>query len=222
MAIRPRSIGETATRVPLFPLSSALLLPHTRQPLNVFEPRYIALVDHVLATDRIIGLIQPRNETTQSPPGNDAPLKQVGCLGYLRAFEEYDDGRYGIILEGISRFRIKRELETAFPFRMAEIDLSNYEADFDPDAGVDQVNRQEFLDSMRAYAEFANIEFDWDGIKKIETPLLINMCCVMAPYGPPEKQALLEAESLNHRAQTLMALAELERASASSTGSPLQ
>ena len=208
--------------VPLLPLSGALLLPQTQRPLNIFEPRYIRLIDDLLAQDRIVGIIQPRNAKEESPKERDAPLSDVGCLGYLRAFEEQDDENYLIVLEGLCRFQITAEAQVTTPYRQAEIDLAPYQSDLDPTAGEEQVDRQQFLDLMRTYSEFANFEFDWEGIRNIKTAQLVNMCCVLSPYGPSEKQALLEAEDLNTRAQTLIALAEMEMAAASGSGSTLQ
>ena len=222
MSKRPRSIDEIAPQVPLLPLSGALLLPQTQRPLNIFEPRYIRLIDDLLAQDRLVGIIQPEDDDMESPRANDAPLKNVGCLGYLRAFEEQDDERYLIVLEGICRFDLKTEIKVTTPYRQAEIALSSYEADLDPATDEETVDREEFLDLMRAYSEFAEFEFDWDGIRDIQTTQLVNMCCVLSPYGATEKQALLEATNLNIRAQTLIALAEMEMASARGSGAGLQ
>ncbi len=222
MTRRPRSMDQIGPLVPLLPLSGALLLPQTQRPLNIFEPRYIRLIDDLLAQDRLVGIIQPRSEEEESPKERDAPLNDVGCVGYLKAFEEQDDENYLIVLEGLCRFQITAEADVTTPYRQAEIDLTPYATDFDPTAGEEQVNRQQFLDLMRSYSEFANFEFDWEGIRNIKTTQLVNMCCVLSPYGPSEKQALLEAEDLNTRAQTLIALAEMEMAAASGSGSTLQ
>lgn len=214
MSKRPTKIDDIEGIIPLLPLSGTLLLPETQRPLMIFEPRYISLIDHILARDRVFGLIQPKNEEEESPRGDDVPLKSVGTLGYMRAFEEQEDGKYVIVLDGLCRFDLKNELKNDTLFRSAEIDVSAYEEDFDPKYGHGEVNREEFLSLLRNYSKFANFEFDWEGLKKLTTAQLVNMCCVMSPYGSKEKQALLEANSLNKRAQTLIALAEMEMAAA--------
>lgn len=218
MNIRPNSIAEIEDRVPLLPLSGALLLPHTQRPLLIFEPRYVALINDILTKNRVLGLIQPESDTEESPKNQDTPLKKIGSLGYLRAFEEQNDGKYVVVLDGLSRFELKEEVQTNTPYRVAKINIEPYANDFDSQTGIEQVNREEFLALMRTYSKFANFEFDWDGIEKIDTTQLVNMCCVMSPYGAIEKQALLEAKSLNQRAQTLIALAELEMAKAAAKG----
>ncbi len=217
MKKKPSSIHDIDENVALFPLSGALLLPQTQRPLIIFEPRYLALLQDILGGDRIIGLIQPRDDKEESPASNRAPLQKVGCLGHVRAFEEQEEGKYLVVLEGLCRFDLVEELPHEKPYRLARASYDAYESDFDPDFGADKVNREEFLRSMRDYAEFARFEFDWDAIKTLNTSMLINMCCVLSPYGPPEKQALLEANSINQRAQTLIALAEMEIAAASGT-----
>ncbi len=217
MKSKPSSINEIDETIALFPLSGALLLPQTQRPLTIFEKRYLTLLNDVLKADRIIGLIQPLDTSQESPTSRYAELQKVGCLGYIRAFEEQDDNKYLIILEGLCRFDLIEELPAKKPYRQAKVSYQAYASDFDPDFGAEQVNREEFLSSMRQYAEFARFEFDWEGIKSLHTSILINICCVLSPYGANEKQALLEAPSINHRAQTLMALAEMEIGAASGT-----
>lgn len=217
MSLKPLCISDIDTEVPLFPLSGAILLPQTQRPLMVFEPRYISLIDDILQTNRILGLIQPMRDEEESPSGDDVPLKKTGCLGYLRAFEEQETNQYMIVLEGICRFNITDETPTQKPYRIAKVNLDPFMQDFNLEAGIDRVNRDEFISSMRSYAKFADIEFDWAGIENIQTALLINMCCVLAPYGPQEKQAFLEAKSIFERAQTLMALSQMEITASGST-----
>ncbi len=218
MNIRPNSIAEIENTVPLLPLSGALLLPHTQRPLLIFEPRYVALINDILTKNRILGLIQPESNAEESPKNQETPLRKIGSLGYLRAFEEQTNGKYVVVLDGLSRFEILEELQTKHPYRVAKINMAPYADDFDPQTGIEHVDREEFLALMRTYSNFANFEFDWDGIKDIDTTQLVNMCCVMSPYGAIEKQALLEATSINQRAQTLIALAEMEMAKAGANG----
>lgn len=216
---RPASIDDLPASVPVFPLSGALLLPHAQRPLNVFEPRYIDMVDHALRGDRLIGLIQPVDADEESPRGR-VPLQKVGCLGRITHFDE-GDGRYFIALEGVCRFDAVAEVDAALPFRVFQISTEPYADDFTPGHGAEAVDRKRFLSMMRDYAEFAKLELDWEAIDKTGTAELVNFCCMVSPYGAREKQVLLEAASLEARAETLIAMAEYEMAR-SGTGAALQ
>ncbi len=220
MIKRPSSVSEVSDSIALLPISGALLLPQTQRPLVIFEPRYLDLIEDILSQGRVLGFIQPMDSHEESPISRSTALQKVGCLGYIRAFEEQENNKYLIVLEGLCRFDLIEELPAQTTYRQAKINCSAYGEDFDPKFGEDQVDREQFLRSMREYARFAQFEFDWEGIKSMQTSMLVNMCCVLSPYGAVEKQALLEAFSINHRAQTLIALAEMEIASAS--GSNIQ
>ena len=217
---RPASPADLPQSVPVFPLSGALLLPYAHRPLNIFEPRYLEMVDQALRGDRIIGLVQPEDVSEESPRGR-APLQKVGCLGRLTHFEESGESRYFIILEGICRFEIVSELTTLTPYRQCIISAERFSADFDREYGAEKVDRVRFLKMMRDYAEFANFELNWDEIENTGTADLINFCCMVSPYGAAEKQVLLEAASIEQRAETLIAMAEVEMARGG-TGAPLQ
>lgn len=219
MARRPQSVADLPPSVPVFPLSGALLLPGAQRPLNVFEPRYIEMVDAALAGDRLIGLIQPRDTSEENPPGR-APLQKVGCLGRLTHFEEQADERYFVILEGICRFELGAELTVMTPYRQCMIDATRFSSDFDHDLGEDAVDRTRFLKMMRDYAEYGNFKLNWQEIEQTGTAALVNFCCMVSPYGPAEKQLLLEAD-LGHRAETLIALAEVEMARGGNKDQPL-
>ncbi len=220
MRKRPRSPDDLPRSVPVFPLTGGLLLPFAHRPLNIFEPRYLEMVDAALAGDRMIGLIQPKDTSVESPLGR-VDLEPVGCLGRLTHFEETEEARYFIILEGICRFQIESELTTMTPFRQCAIDASAFAHDFDREYGAETVDRDRFLKMMRDYAEFADFELNWEEIDKTGTADLVNFCCMVSPYGPREKQVLLEAGSLEERAETLIAMAEMEMARGG-TGAPLQ
>ena len=217
---RPTSPAELPASIPLFPLSGALLLPYSHRPLNVFEPRYIEMIDNALAGNRLIGLIQPEDTSEESPRGR-APLLKIGTIGRLTHWEENGEGRYFIILEGLTRFEVVSELTVLTPFRQATIDATAFASDFNHDFGEDEVDRDRFLKMMKDYAEFANFELNWDEIKKTGTADLVNFGCMVSPYGAREKQMMLEARSLRDRAETLIALAEFEMAKGG-TGAPLQ
>lgn|SRR5215217_1516535 len=211
MPPRPTSPSDLPDMVPIFPLTGALLLPFAHRPLNIFEPRYIEMVDYALATDRLIGLVQPEDKSEESPSGH-APLHRIGCLGRITHFEESGDGRYFVILEGVSRFALGEEVAGEHNFRRAKISTAGYEADFVRNEGENTVDRQRFLKMMRDYAEFASIELNWEEIEQTGTADLVNFCAMVSPYGPAEKQVLLEAQTLHDRAETLIAMTEYEMA----------
>lgn len=220
MLKRPTSPADLPASVPLFPLSGALLLPYARRPLNIFEPRYLEMVDHALRGDRLIGLIQPKGASEESPEGQ-VPLEQIGTVGRIVHFEELEEQRYFVVLEGLSRFTLVKELPVMGPFRRAMISSEPFASDFERGFGEDHVDRPRFLKMMRDYAEFGNFDLNWDEIEKTGTADLVNFCCMVSPYGAAEKQALLEAESLEARAETLIAMAEVEMAKGGRQGSTL-
>jgi Lon protease-like protein len=220
MLKRPASPADLPQSVPIFPLSGALLLPFAHRPLNIFEPRYVGMVDAALRGDRLIGMIQPQDTEEESPRGR-APLKSIGCVGRLTHFEDNGEGRYFIILEGICRFVLSTELLVTTRYRQATISAEQFASDFDRGFGAERVDRERFLKMMRDYAEFANIEMNWDEIAKTGIADLVNFCCMVSPYGAAEKQQLLEANTLETRAETLIAMAEYEMARGG-TGAALQ
>lgn len=206
---RPRSPRAVPATVPVFPLAGALLLPFSHRPLNIFEPRYIEMVDAALAGNRLIGLIQPEDASVESPLGQ-VPLRKVGCLGRITHFEENGESRYFIILEGVTRFLVRSELPAMTPYRQCVIDAEPFAADFVRDHGEEAVDRERFIKMMRDYADYANIELNWEEIAGTGTADLVNFCCMVSPYGAAEKQQLLEAPTLEARAETLIALTEYE------------
>lgn len=218
MLKRPQSALDLPASIPVFPLTGALLLPYARRPLNIFEPRYVDMVDHALRGDRLIGLIQPRDSTEESPQGL-VPLQRVGTVGRISHFEEVEEARYFVVLEGLCRFEMLKELPVMTPFRRAMISAVPFASDFERAYGEEAVDRTRFLKMMRDYAEFGSFELDWDEIEKTGTADLVNFCCMVSPYGAAEKQALLEADSLLSRAETLIAMAEFEMAKGAASAS---
>ena len=195
--------------IPVFPLPGALLLPRGQMPLNIFEPRYLAMFDAALAADRLIGMIQPLPDSQD----RTAPaLCNVGCLGRITRFAETGDGRYFIGLDGICRFRIGAERPDAASFRRFDVSYDEFTADLDPGADRTPPNRGALLDALRAYAERNSIGIDWDAVAKASDESLINSLSMMSPFGIREKQALLEAGSLHARAEVLIAIAEMDLA----------
>jgi Lon protease-like protein len=192
----------------LFPLSGVLLLSGGHLPLNIFEPRYLALIDDALKGNRLIGVIQPVfSETNESPEGTP-DLCKVGTIGRITTFGETGDGRYVIDLSGVCRFRLMNEVSPSHhPYRRAHItpfmsDLT--EAEDDP-----SVNREALLGAFRSYLDANKLEVDWEAVTKTSNRTLVNSLSMMAPFGAREKQALLEAFDLKTRAETLVAMTEM-------------
>ena len=204
-----RDVDDIPAVIPVFPLSGALLLPGSQMPLNLFEPRYLAMFDAALRGTRLIGMIQPEFQSG-TPAGPKPALCKVGCLGRITAHTETGDGRYLMTLAGICRFRVIEDLDVTTPYRQCRIapfaaDL----ADEDDGSGVD---REALLSAFRAYLDANELEADWDSVAKANNASLVNALSVMSPYGPAEKQALLEAPDLKSRAATLVAITELSLA----------
>lgn len=203
---RYRTAADLPDVVPVFPLSAALLLPGGRMPLNIFEPRYLSMVDACLRGARLIGMIQPRLDGAQR--GHDTPeLCAVGCLGRLVSFAETGDGRYLISLHGVCRFRVLDEQSTTTPYRQCRV--SPFLADLEEEQGAGEVDRAALLKVFRAYLEANELEADWDSVSRAGSATLVNALSMMSPYGPAEKQALLEAPDLKARAETLIAITEM-------------
>ena len=167
MLKRPQSPVDLPASIPVFPLTGALLLPYARRPLNIFEPRYLEMIDHALKGDRLIGLIQPRDTSVESPEGR-APLERIGTVGRIVQFEEVENERYFVILEGLCRFQLVKEMPTMNPFRRAMVDTTPFASDFEREFGEEAVDRPRFLKMMREYAEFGNFDLDWDEIEKVD------------------------------------------------------
>ena len=203
---RYRTAKDLPETVPVFPLSAALLLPGGRMPLNVFEPRSLEMIDHALAHRRLIGMIQPRLDGAVRADG-EPELCEVGCLGRLTSFAETGDGRYLISLQGVCRFRVAAEIGAKTPFRQCRI--TSFIADLDAEAGSAEVDRPALLKAFRAYLKANDLDADWEGVSRAENAMLVNALSMMAPYGPAEKQALLEAPDLKTRAETLIAITEI-------------
>jgi Lon protease-like protein len=193
-------------------------------PLNIFEPRYLTMIEHAIAGARIIGIIQPAKPEAghESPQQRGAPLKRVGCAGRITAFQELDDGRILISLTGIARFKVEAEETTSEPYRICRIDMRDYENDLIIGDGEDEVDRAALLEGLRSYMAINNLDADWDAISKAPTELLVNSLSVISPFGSEEKQALLEAKDLKARAETLATLAQMEIASNDQSGGQLQ
>ncbi len=207
---RYRTLADLPSSLPVFPLQGCILLPRSSLPLNVFEPRYLTMVDDVIAGNRIVGIVQPFGAGEESPAAKGHPLRQTGCAGRLSAFSETEDGRLLITLTGICRFDIPGEIETSKPYRICDANFSPYAKDLVRGHGQSAVDWPRFLHVLRAYLEARKLSADWESIQRSPTEVLINTLSMISPYGPEEKQALLEAAGLKERSEVLMALAEME------------
>ncbi|MCV3206841.1 LON peptidase substrate-binding domain-containing protein [Mesorhizobium sp. YC-39] len=197
---------DLPSTIPIFPLEGALLLPGGRMPLNIFEPRYLQMVDEAIAGPRLIGMIQPSLDGALRADG-DPELCSVGCAGRIIAFSESGDGRYLISLQGVCRFRIVHELSAKTPFRQCR--FAPFLTDLDEDQAEAGIDRPALLRAFRAYLQANDLEADWESVSRAENAMLVNALSMMAPYGPAEKQALLEASDLKTRAETLIAITEM-------------
>lgn len=201
-----RRIEDIPEIVPVFPLTAALLLPGGQMPLNIFEPRYLEMVDHALAGRRVIAMVQPRFDI-ETPDTAAPPLCEVGCLGRITSYTETGDGRVLIALQGVCRFRLIEEITVKTPFRQCRI--APFLADLHEGAGGEEVDRAALLKTFRAYLEANRLEADWESVSRAGNETLVNALSMMSPYGPAEKQALLEAPDLKTRAETLIAITEI-------------
>ena len=196
--------------IPVFPLAGALLLPRGQLPLNIFEPRYLQMVDDAIRGERIIGMIQPAPESEETiRPSDNPPLLEVGCAGRITSYAETPDGRLVITLTGIARFRIVNELEAMTPYRQCEVAWDDYLDDLKPGEGEKEVSRDRLIEVLQQYLEAYELQADWRAIKASSNENLVNSLCTISPYGPKEKQALLEAKTLEDRNQMLIALTEI-------------
>jgi uncharacterized protein len=218
--------ADLPSRLAVFPLRGAILLPRATLPLNVFEPRYLAMIDDAMSTSRVIGIVQPSGRDDagegESPESNSIGLRKVGCAGRITSYQELDDGRMIITLTGIARFEILDEAVTAKPYRSATTSYDRFASDFSEGLGEDLVDRANLLRVLRSYLDTNRLKADWNAVSRASSEFLINVLAVMCPYGPEEKQALLEAVDLKTRADVLVALAEMELASGGDTGNTLQ
>lgn len=196
--------------IPVFPLPGVLLLPRGVLPLNIFEPRYLAMVDHALKTHRLIGMIQPKD---------DGGIHDVGCAGRITAFEETGDGRYLITLTGVSRFRVAEETAQREGFRNVKTDLRGFALDTEP-AGCLDINRSGLTTLLEEYFDLQGLSCSWERVKDAPDERLITCLSMVCPFSPQEKQALLEAVTCHDRAALFMTLLELAVRSGADNNAP--
>jgi uncharacterized protein len=204
--VKKFSLADMPDVIPVFPLPGALLLPRARLPLNIFEPRYLAMLEDTLKTpDRLIGMIQP----VVMPEALDrGRLHQIGCAGRVTAMQETEDGRYLITLQGISRFRLIRQEESFRPYLRAQVVWNPFERDLGREETDKGFDRSAFLKVLARYFDTAQLSSDWDSMRDADEELLVNSLSILCPFDPEEKQALLEAPTLTNRRETLVTLME--------------
>ena len=197
------SASDLPRSLPIFPLPGALLLPRARLPLHIFEPRYLSMLDDALkSSDRLIGMIQPRD----GPASGKSSLHSIGCAGRVTGFSETEDGRYMITLAGISRFRVVKEVEGFHPYRRCAVNWDSFERDLggaEHDTAFDRVS---FFSARIQFFETEELKTDWESLKEADDELLINSLSMLCPFEPEDKQALLDAPSLETRRETLVTL----------------
>jgi uncharacterized protein len=209
------SFEQLPDTLPLFPLSGVLLLPGGKLPLNIFEPRYLAMIFDSLAGHRMIGMVQPMQPggfAGDGLPGDDGRPKihQVGCAGRIVSFNETEDGRLLLALSAVSRFQITRELDSAQGgYRRASVLFSPYRTDLDYADEMVALDRERLIDGLAAFFKGKNLSTDWEAVKKADDLNLVNSLSMALPFGPVEKQALLEAADTSARAKLLVAFLEM-------------
>ncbi len=217
-----RGPGDLPEVISVFPLPGALLLPRGQLPLNIFEPRYLAMVDDSLRDGhRLIGMVQP--DVAHPSGATKLNLYKVGCVGRITQIAETGDGRYLLQLTGIARFRIEQELAVSTDYRQCRVSYVPYLDDFIARKGEDAVDRKRLLEALSAFLKINKLQADWKGIEEAPNEALVNALAVVSPYGAAEKQASLEAADLKTRAEVLVALTEMELAKTeTSDETPLQ
>jgi hypothetical protein len=205
--------------VPVFPLPGALLLPRGQMPLNIFEPRYLAMIDDALRDGhRMVGIIQP--DASHGGTAEKPALFKIGCVGRITQLAESGDGRYLLELTGVARFRLEEELPVKTAYRQFRVTFAPFADDFVARKGEEAVDREAVLTALRAFMKANDLKADWEGIDQAPNEALVNALSMMSPYGPAEKQALLEAPDLKTRAELLVAITEIELAKKNTEGEP--
>ncbi len=208
-----RKAEDLPVTIPVFPLGGAVLFPRWTLPLNIFEPRYLNMVDDALANDRLIGIVQTMQGGTREVPA----LADVGCVGRIASFSETDDGRYLVSLNGICRFSIHNEIEDAGPYRVVEADWFPFESDLQEPTTFDLPNLEKIVTALEAYLKRNQYSADWSAVSDAPVEILVNALCAGCPFSNAEKQALIETVNLRARSETLIALLDMDQSGEGST-----
>jgi hypothetical protein len=214
-----RGPGDLPEVIPVFPLPGALLLPRGQMPLNIFEQRYLAMVDDAFRDGhRLIGMIQP--DAAHSRNEDKPVLFRVGCIGRITQLAETGDGRYILELTGISRFKVVEEIDALTPYRQCKVDYFPFVDDFTARKGEAAVDREALLAVLADFLKANNLKVDWEGVESAPNEALVNALAMMSPYGAAEKQAMLEAPDLKTRAEILIAITQIDLAKKRTSGDP--
>src|ERR1700743_1678783 len=214
-----RGPGDLPEIIPVFPLPGPLLLPRGQRPLNIFEQRYLAMVDDAFRDGhRLIGMIQP--DVTHSRSEETPTLFNVGCVCRITQLAEFGRGRYILELTGIARFKVVEEISALTAYRQCKVDFFPFIDDFTARKGEEDVDREALLDVLTDFLKANNLKVDWEGVESAPNEALVNALAMMSPYGPPEKQAMLEAPDLKTRAEILIAVTEMDLAKKRTSGDP--
>jgi Lon protease-like protein len=212
------AFADLPSEIPIFPLSGALLLPEGRLPLNIFEPRYLAMVEDALAAGRMLGMVQ--GDPSAPRLGRDSQVYGVGCLGRISSFAETDDGRFLITLTGVIRYRIAEEIEGRRGYRRVKAGYAEFGDDLDTDQPPPPLDRPALVTALRGYFRARGIEANWDALERTGDALLVTTLCMVCPFEVREKQALLEAPQPADRARMLVALLEMDSHGLAPEGRP--
>ncbi|NDG47988.1 MAG: peptidase S16 [Rhodospirillales bacterium] len=202
--LRPDDLPET---IPVFPLAGALLLPHGRLPLNIFEPRYLAMVEDALAAGRVLGMMQ--GDASRPRGEHGTAIYSVGCLGRITSFSETEDGRFLIALSGIMRFRVLEEEEMRRGYRRMRVDYNPYHDDLDALPANESMPREDFLAVLQPYFQHQGMDVNWEAIEKTPEAMLVTTLSMLCPFAVAEKQALLEAPLPADRTKMMLALMQM-------------
>jgi Lon protease-like protein len=206
-----RKPSDFPVAIPVFPLGGALLFPRAVLPLNIFEPRYLNMVDAALAGHRIIGMIQPAGLIMTQTNDDRPDLAEVGCAGRITGFQETEDGRYLIALTGITRFRVTEEVSQGTPYRIVRADWTAFAGDLATPQPLGDDVRATLISALHAYLDRSSLKADWQAVEEAPVDTLINSLSAGCPFTNPEKQALLEARTLEDRCAALITLLKMER-----------
>lgn len=213
----PQTIDDLPKVIPIFPLGGAVLFPRGQLPLNIFEPRYLMMIDNAIAGHRSIAMIQPRPEEH----GAERPLTyRTGCLGRITQFSETGDGRYLITLTGLTRFNVAEELIVTTPYRQVRPDYQPFGGDLNEPLGDEGFDRPRFEEALKHYLDANDLSADWEAVEGAPAEPLVNALAAMCPFSDGEKQAILEAPTLTDRAAILMTILEMSSAGESPEGKP--
>ncbi|RIJ17833.1 peptidase S16 [Henriciella mobilis] len=200
-----RKAADLPDTLPVFPLAGALVFPRWSLPLNIFEPRYLNMIDDAMSGHRLIGMIQPAGGSKQAPH-----LARVGCAGRVTSYSETEDGRYLINLSGICRFSVVEELDVTTPYRQVRADWSRFAADLSEPEPTCLPDRAHLAEALKKYVAVNEMEVDWDAVETAPLETLVNALAAGCPFSPMEKQALLEASDLCGRCDALIALLDMD------------